>query len=196
MDYRVSLVLDETGLENMILAHEGSVYTNHPNDHGGPTKYGITLKVLSVWRGRQCSAEDVRDLTRDEAAKIYNAHYIAPFRLLGATILRANVVDMGVNAGTVRATRLLQQTVGTEVDGKFGRLTLAAAVGRDWNALYTGVRLAFYERIIENDPSQMVWRNGWRNRGLSFHSPVRLKFSGTLGDSIFGHTGKAYLNAA
>jgi lysozyme family protein len=104
---------------------------------------------------------------------------------------------MGVNAGLVRATKLLQQTLGVAVDGALGPRTIAAATSADWNALYTGVRIAFYERLIENDPSQIVWRNGWRNRGLSFVSLTRLtcavpSLRAAAGQPLFGHTGKAY----
>jgi lysozyme family protein len=180
----------------MILLHEGGVFTNYAADRGGPTKWGITIPVLSKHRGRKCTAEDVRLLTRDEAASIYITNYISPFRLMEPTIFRANVIDMSVNAGLTRGVRLMQQTIGAKVDGDIGPETIKLAKSRDWNALYVGVRLAFYERIIENDPTQIVWRNGWRRRGLSFYGtehrmPLR------MGDSpVFGTQAKAFLYAA
>ena len=179
---------------DMILRHEGDRYTNHPQDRGGPTKYGITIPVLSKYRGRACTAVDIQNLQRGEAATIYQFNYVRPFTGMGHTILRANVIDMSVNAGLSRGIRLLQQTVGVHVDGIFGPRTAAASIGQDWNMLYVGVRLAFYERIVENDPSQLVWRNGWRNRAFHFKSTVsnrRLMYPVTP-------VGKAYLlsNAA
>ena len=43
----------------IVLAHEGETYTDHPNDHGGPTKYGIAQR----WN----PDVNVRELTRAQA---------------------------------------------------------------------------------------------------------------------------------
>ena len=151
-----------------ILAHEGSVYTNDKADSGGPTRYGITLANLTSWRGQPCTADDVRQLTKAEAEAIYRGQYIRPFDTLPEP-LRINVIDMGVNAGVGRATKLLQQMVGTDVDGWIGTETLKAITsGVDWNALYCGFRLAFYEDLILARPKDRKFRNGWRRRALSF----------------------------
>ena len=64
-----------------ILQHEGSRYTNHPADRGGPTKHGITLGVLKRYRKGRTTAEDVKKLTVDEAKEIYKAKYWNPIRL-------------------------------------------------------------------------------------------------------------------
>lgn len=150
-----------------ILLHEGEVYTNDPLDAGGPTKFGITLDTLSRHRGHAVSADDVRALSRDEAAEIYEQRYIRPFDGLPIG-LRENVIDMGVNAGLSRATKLLQQLVGADVDGALGPQTIRLAMNGDWNTGYCYMRLAFYEHLIENKPSQKRFRNGWRKRALSF----------------------------
>lgn len=177
-------------LEDMILVHEGPQFTNHPADRGGPTKWGITQKVLSYWLGRPATIDEVRNLTRETAANIYYANYIRPFDGV-ADPLRCNVIDMGVNAGVVRAIRLMQQTVGTGVDGRIGPMTREATGKRDWNPLFVGVRIAFYESIIERDVSQLVWRNGWRNRALHFTDPGRVLALAMVGHPT-GRTGKAY----
>jgi lysozyme family protein len=180
-------------LEDMILAHEGSRYTDHPLDRGGPTRWGITIPVLSLWRGAPVTAEDIRDLTREEAARIYNRRFIRPFEALGPTLLRANVIDMSVNSGIARGVKLLQQTTGAVVDGVFGPATADAARTReDFSQLYTGVRLAFYERLIENNPGQKVFRNGWRARALSFYGFPRTRMARPDGTPVFGFVGKAY----
>lgn len=191
---------DEEILE-MILAHEGGIFTNHPNDHGGPTKWGITQKALERWRGHPVTIDDVRNLSREEACDIYRAWHIKPYEgVVG--LVRVNVIDMSVNAGVPRATMLLQQTVGVTVDGVMGPNTRAAAQLRDWNGIYTGVRIGFYESIIKHDPSQIVFRNGWRARALSFLADaqgrprLRLPRMGLLEvpsvEPVYGFTGKAY----
>lgn len=150
-----------------ILKREGVDFTDDPVDAGGPTKFGITLKTFAAFRGGQVTQRDVEQLTRDEAAEIYAARYLRPFDGLPEP-LRENVIDMGVNAGVDRATRLLQQLIGAEVDGVMGPRTRVQAAQAHWNEGYCYMRLAFYESLIERKPSQMRFRNGWRTRALSF----------------------------
>ena len=182
----------EAVVDAIILPHEGGTYTDDPLDAGGPTKWGITIPVLSAYRHRTCTAEDIKALTKDEATDLYIARYVRPFAGLSDP-LRVNVIDMAVNAGNERATRLLQQTVGAAVDGMIGPETIGLSDKRDWNVLYTGVRLAFYEGLIERSPSQVKWRNGWRRRALSFldASPRRTARLVVGSRAVFGHMGKA-----
>jgi lysozyme family protein len=169
---RSSLGTGDEQIIATILLHEGSTYTNDPTDAGGPTKYGITLAELSAWRGHSCTADDVRDLSRDEAAAIYRARYLRPFDMV-IDPLRTNVIDFGVNAGVRRATFTLQAMVGATVDGWIGAETVRLTKVRSataWNDLYVGFRLAFYEHLIEIKPTQVKFRGGWRNRAFSFLS--------------------------
>lgn len=169
---------DDDRIIAVILSHEGSVYTNDPADAGGPTRWGITLANLSSWRGHSCTANDVRTLTRDEAAAIYRAQYIRPFDQLATSSLRVNVIDMGVNAGVRRATMLLQQMVGVTVDAWLGPETVGALAPLDltiWNTVYVGLRLAYYEDLIRTKPRNVKWRRGWRIRALSFLAPLPTK---------------------
>lgn len=192
-DFDGSIPTTDSEIVDMILRHEGGIYTNHPADKGGPTKWGITKPVLAKWRGVYVSDSDIEHLERDEAGNIYQVRFILPFAAFEKNTFRANTIDMGVNAGISRAVRLMQQTIGTTVDGVIGPKTIEAAKTRDWNPLYVGVRIAFYERIVENDGTQIVWRNGWRNRALSFYGKAhRLPLRVGHGP-VFGFQGKAYL---
>jgi lysozyme family protein len=53
-------------------------FVNHPDDPGGATNMGITIGTLSRWLGRKATVEDVKNLTREEANKIYRAYYWEP----------------------------------------------------------------------------------------------------------------------
>lgn len=179
----------------LILAHEGGAYTNDPADSGGPTKWGITMPVLSAYLGRNVSARDIQMLTREMASSIYRQRFVLPFAKLPDPV-RVNVIDMGVNAGTKRATILLQQTVGAQPDGLLGPETYRLAAARDWNPLYVGVRLAFYEDLIVSKPLNIKWRNGWRNRALSFYVGIPTvhlapRRRGMHNQPIYGFMGKA-----
>ncbi len=178
---------------NTIILHEGGRYTNDPADAGGPTRWGITMPVLAAHRKRTVTAHDIRLLTRAEAEDIYTIRFVRPFDGISGT-LRTNVIDMGVNAGQQRAIILLQQTIGVTVDGRLGPLTVAATTTRDWNIIYGGVRILFYENLILSKPVNIKWRNGWRNRAISFITPQLRRGRVRLGPSqepVFGFMGKA-----
>lgn len=66
---------------DVILGHEGG-YQNNPNDSGNyhngvlvGTNYGISAPVLAAYRNRNITAQEMRDLSREEAKKIYISRY-------------------------------------------------------------------------------------------------------------------------
>lgn len=170
---------------------EGEKYTNHPRDKGGPTKYGITLARLSDVRGREVSASEVENLTREEAAQILKRFYWDPLQCDRMPIaLAAMTYNAGVNSGPVRGAKFLQralnnQGAGLDVDGDIGPLTLTAAntcpdiarAVRDYAEIYE----AYYRALDDFD----VFGNGWLNR-LNDITPRALAVAGerlpTTGD--------------
>jgi len=111
----------------LVLAFEGG-YADHPADPGGATNLGITRAVLAEWRGRPVSKEEVRALTRQEAAAIYRRRY---WEAVGGDELPAGidvaVFDYAVNSGVDRASRALQGVLGVPRDGIVGVETVKAA---------------------------------------------------------------------
>lgn len=154
----------------IILQHEGSDYTDHPLDAGGPTRWGITQRTLAGYLGRPATADDVRALERGTAEDIYRREYIRPFAGLPGG-LRENVIDMGVNAGQATAARLVQTLAGAAVDGVIGAATLAAVRAlhdEPLNELYAGCRLMYYADLVARKPDQAVFLHAWRARALAF----------------------------
>lgn len=124
-----------------IIDREGSAYTDRNNDPGGPTKYGITLATLISWRGHQCTALDVMNLERAEAADIYRfKYYLQPgFGKVAALSQRIadELTDTGVNCGVCLACLFLQRCLNAfnkngklyadvALDGDIGPRTLSA----------------------------------------------------------------------
>jgi lysozyme family protein len=149
-----------------VLAQEGG-YANHPADPGGATKFGITQATLAAARGRPVSVEDVKALTRVEAAAIYRRAYWDAMRAddLPAGLDLA-VFDLAVNSGPPRAARLLQAVLGVPVDGIIGPVTLAAArAANPADAIRTLIRarLGFLARL----GLWPVFGRGWRRRVLA-----------------------------
>jgi lysozyme family protein len=160
---------------DQILIREGSEYTNDPTDAGGPTKYGITLKTLTLYRGHlPTTAADVEALTEAEARAIYTAMYVAPFQKFPGMqdSLLGLLVDSGVQHGEGRAMQWLQSAIGAKPDGEAGPATLASwAAVKNPDAIYKLVlkaRIMFYAHIIHDRPDQVKYINGWFERVCLF----------------------------
>ena len=151
-----------------ILRWEGG-FVDHPADPGGRTNKGITQRVYDDWRSRQGQAtRDVKLIEDTEVRAIYEAGYWLPPRCdLLEGPLDLVQFDTAVNMGTGRAVRFLQTAVRCGVDGDFGKGTLDAVKACDPGtavATYCNTREAFYGRIVEKKPDQVVFLKGWLNR--------------------------------
>ncbi len=151
----------------VILEREGG-YVYHPRDPGSHTNMGITIFTLSDYRKQECTPQDVKNLTVEEAGAIYRSNYWEPLSCddlpLGVDL---SVFDMGINAGVLRGAKLLQEIVGAVPDGIIGSRTLHSVneyvkehgVEHLLDA-YRDARIAFYKRLSTFD----VFGGGWMNR--------------------------------
>jgi lysozyme family protein len=106
----------------LLLGHEGG-YSNHPNDPGGETMWGVTAKVARAagYTG------PMRDLPVSTAKSIYRRLYWDPVRADELPeVVRYAVFDAAVNSGISQARRWLQRAVGVADDGSLGPITMAA----------------------------------------------------------------------
>ncbi len=157
-----------------VLKFEGG-FTDNPNDHGGPTNFGITAADYGQFLGQAtpASAEQVRAMTRQEAVEIYRTRYIARpgFGPIADGNLKLVLVDSGVLFGTGRATRWLQQALGVAVDGTLGAQTTAALAACADVAKLTrkvlGLRFCAIADIVAANQSQLVFLRGWVNRAAA-----------------------------
>lgn len=139
-------------------------YTNDAADPGGPTNWGITIWDARKYWKPDATAADVRAMTKDVAAAIYEKHYAAP---LNYNDLPAGVdyamLDYGINSGISRAIKVAQGIVHVTPDGLMGPNTLAAIQKTDptylVNAIYSE-RLAF----LKNLRTWSTFGRGWSNR--------------------------------
>lgn len=137
-----------------ILSREGG-YVNHPADKGGPTNFGITQATLADYRGRQVTADEVRQLTVAEATKIYEDKYVAPFaRFARHPKLMDLIVDSAVQHGVNRVQGWL-----LEIPSSDPAVNHRGLLQR---------RLKFYGEIITSNPSQAVFAKGWMARVAEF----------------------------
>lgn len=117
-----------------IIGVEGN-YSNHPNDSGGPTMYGITEAVARSYG----YSGDMRYMPLHIAIDIYKRRYWDALKLDSildiSPSLVPEILDTGINQGVGRAGEYLQVSLNAlnrqekdypdiKVDGDIGNITL------------------------------------------------------------------------
>ena len=146
-----------------LLTQEGG-WVDDPRDPGGATNFGISLRFalqvgdldrdghpdLDIDGDGQITPSDIRALPREQAIQLYRSQFwdlvradMLPLRLAPA------VFDAAVNQGRGPAISMLQQSLGTAVDGKLGPLTLAASARANADTLvdYLARRAIRYSKL-------------------------------------------------
>lgn len=160
---------------DVILKNEGG-YVNNPNDHGGPTNFGVIQSEYSIYLGRPATIDDVKKMPIAHARDIFKTkYYFKPKINLLPEAIQPVVTDACVLYGPKRAIIFLQKVINTGDDGSLGPATALAAetfvksVGPNIliNA-YCDERIRFCEAIVRNNPTQSIFLKGWKNRANSF----------------------------
>lgn len=143
-------------------------YTNHPDDLGGPTMHGVTLKTYQAYCGKEKTIKDLRNMSYGTWCNIMKDLYWDKCRAdeIESQPLAEIIVDWCVNSGMV-GLRKVQEIAGVKPDGIAGPKTLAAINGADAASLFDRIwkaRQQFYINIVKRNPTQKVFMNGWMNR--------------------------------
>jgi lysozyme family protein len=186
-----------------VVARESDKYTNDPNDSGGPTKYGITLRTLSRFRKWTVTPHDVQALTRKEAVEVYRWLFVDDpgfDKLLGCATLAKpiaeKVIDCGVLSGPGRASEWLQRSLNAfnrqgkdypdvDVDGDCGQATQRALVSYLNKRGQDGVKVlieslqalqgAFLIDLAERRPKDEEYTFGWFLHRVRFNPGEKLQ---------------------
>lgn len=168
------VAMTDDDIIDYVLRFEGG-FTNNPSDHGGPTNFGITAADYGRFLGLKgpASAEQVSNMSRNEAITIYKRDYIAQpgFGPITDGTVKLTVVDAGVLFGTSRSTRWLQQALNIKVDGAMGTDTLGAlSACTDLPKLARAIlalRFGAIADIVAKDRTQIIFLRGWVSRATS-----------------------------
>lgn len=142
--------LDWQKIISFIIAREGgSTYTNHKDDRGGGTRYGITDATYSAYRKSvDMPTQSVLYIEYpEEVYRIYKNNYWIPAGCdkMNDPKYALVIMDLSVNSGVSRALRY-----NSIANGDIKKLI--------------EMRKEFYNRIVKNDPTQKVFLKGWMNR--------------------------------
>lgn len=155
-----------------VLDSEGG-FVNHPHDKGGKTNKGILQRVYDKHRDdKQEDRRCVREITDEEVEDIYYNEYWVPGKCYKFPWpLYAVHFDGCVNSGVGQAGKWLQRAVGSHADGAIGPKTIIAYEAKVDEVGVDGIvqdilkqRNAFYKFLVEKDPTQKSFINGWLNR--------------------------------
>lgn len=109
---------DVEGMIDRLIVREGG-YVDHPQDPGGETKYGISK--------RSYPDLDIKNLTRDDAARIYREDFYQRFGLdrVHSSQIAEWLLDWLVHSGPSVIKRV-QRELNVVADGVVGPQTLRA----------------------------------------------------------------------
>ena len=170
-----------------ILDLEGG-YVNNIHDHGGPTKFGVTLATwqqLGVDKNRDgvINAEDIKLLTKDDAYKVakWFWDYFHCTNIDSQEI--ANMVyDWGWASGVGQVAKWMQHYLGVPADGVFGSGSLAALNKRIAQkgafTVFDEIKQMRFNRIdawVNAHPDQSIFLKGWLRRINGFATPQKKK---------------------
>lgn len=156
---------------DIVAKHEGG-WSNHENDRGGRTMFGITERLANK------HGYDVTKLSYAAAKEILTKEFWTPClcdRMPFA--IAVMVFDFAIHSGRSRGVKALQEVLKLDnpfvvVDGIVGNQTIGAI--NDWVGkpsglhslamAYTSKRGAFFLSLIAKDPTQRSFTRGWFKR--------------------------------
>ena len=122
----------------LVLKHEGG-FVNHPQDPGGATNKGITLRVYEdfiqdvVDSSALVTEEDLKNIPDEDVAEIYKTRYWD--KIMGDDLpdgIDFALFDFAVNSGPARAVKELQKIFfECKTDGIMGPITLKKVFAPD-----------------------------------------------------------------
>lgn len=160
-------------------------YVNDPKDNGGETYCGIARNSNPNWQGWKIVDkykplkwnQKIQDSELEQLViEIYDSKYYQPIKAdkIDSDMIRTHLYDMGVNAGTGAAVKLLQKAINKvygisiAVDGAIGNITLTYTNNKaKLNELvneFINQRRLYYQDLVKRKPTNQKFLKGWLNR--------------------------------
>jgi len=176
----------------MVDKTEGDSFEDDPEDHGGATKCGISLRyaldqglLFDLNGDGVVDVEDIKLITPEIATVVFLFDFFYRVGINKLPIaLQEETFDEAVNTGQEYAIKLAQKTVNEllppsaakiDADGDIGGLTVTAAHLAEATAgsaklvnTFCGLREQHYRDIVAHNPSQAKYLDGWVARAEKF----------------------------
>lgn len=165
---------------SVVLKHEG-FFSNDPDDPGGATKYGISLRYLKK-SGKgdfdndgDVDIDDIKKMSIEDAKRLYKKDWWDKYRYknISSLFIATKVLDLSVNMGAHQAHQLLQRAVwavdkkaySIKDDGILGDITLSKVDTLNDYVLLPAFRAeaaGFYRSL-----NRTKFIRGWLNRAYA-----------------------------
>jgi lysozyme family protein len=166
-----------TVFETIMHAEGGERFVNHPQDPGGATKWGVSLRLarrlgLDLDQDGDVDADDIRLIDEATACDVFERVF---WRSARADDLPAGldlaVTDAAFHHGEDTARRLLQRAAGVRVDGILGPISLRACAADPAEVLRRlgGVRGVHMSRL----DGWVTFGEGWISRLVDVHAVAK-----------------------
>ena len=160
-------------------------YVNDPSDSGGETYCGIARNSNPKWEGWKIVDahkplkwnQKIQDSILERLViEIYDTKYYQPIKAdkIDSDMIRTHLYDMGVNAGTGAAVKILQKAINKvygisiATDGAIGNITLTYTNNKaKLNELvneFINQRRLYYQDLVKRKPTNQKFLKGWLNR--------------------------------
>lgn len=160
-----------------VLGNEGG-FVNHPNDPGGSTNFGVSLRFLKasgmdINDDGTIDEKDIKALTQETVTSIYKLHFWDPhhYGAINHQDIATKVFDLGVNIGSRTANVFLQRSANyclgqhlLKVDGVVGKKTIEAVNSCHSDTLMNMLcqeACIYYSALCAKNPDLKVFLKGW-----------------------------------
>ena len=138
-------------------------------DAGGRTRFGIAEKFHPELTNCLFYTSMGQVAALQIARSIYDISYCEPLCIaeISSQAVANKLLSLGVNCGVGTASKMLQDVLRVEGDGRIGPLTLDALDKADPRRVLRGLRQAaelHYEEIVKENPADAEYLRGWLTR--------------------------------
>lgn len=148
-------------------------FVHDPDDAGGATNMGVTLKTYAAYCKRKGyprpTIERLKNLSEEKWQDIMRTLYwdvIGGDRIQSQSVALA-IYDWAVHSGTPTAVKHVQRILGVNSDGIVGPITLSAINSASPLPLFGRIkqdRIKFLKSLAVQRPENRKFLNGWINR--------------------------------
>jgi lysozyme family protein len=161
-------------------------YVDNPNDVGGATNFGLSLRFLQrlttidkngyaegdIDHDGHIDVDDIKKLTIEDVYRILKTHFwdVLPTAELDVPMsIKWKVFDISVNCSPAQAIRTLQRALRVEPDGDFGEISKKALSTMPIDTILTGLsqyQMRYYTDCVVNRPANLTFLKGWTDRAF------------------------------